>query len=212
MIILQNAVLCFLVWAFYPLMLFWFGHSGLSIIVLVILEWTSVVRTLLAIALVLNSLSYCWLLVCLGCPDMSPWGILAVAMANLSISLFAYLDGRRQTPELEVTARALLIVTSITVTLQAGSACLLPLLPRAYEPLVRGPAANPWWNWRGQRAMAHGTELHQPRRGSRDLSQLDSLYQVHERLRQENVSKLTTTFSPVSRPILSCCEKAKHPQ
>lgn len=169
---------------------------------LIFSELGSVSRALNASTFVLTILSSIWLWQYWLRPDWSPWGILSLATVNLGLSVIGYLSVKWHTPESKsVTARGVLITNGINVTLQAGFAiCLYLLLSRSFEPLVRIKAANS--RETRMRISEAGAIRDQSLRHARGLLQLDNLYQTHERLRKEQVGKLSMTFAPVRN--LSC--------
>lgn len=176
-------------------------------VLLISSELGSVSHALNASIFLLTILSSVWLWQYWLRPDWTPWGILFMATANLGLSVIAYLSVKWHTPQTRgFTARGALITNGINVTLQAGFAiCLYLLLSRSFEPLVRSKAANS--RETRMRILEAGAVRDQSLSHARDLLQLENLYQTHERLRKEQVEKLSMTFAPVRN--LSCQGKPR---
>lgn len=175
------------------------AHSMLYSCAFTFADFASVARVSFLIAFVLDYLSFIWLWQFSFRPNWRPWGILVVITVNLAVSVFGYFSVKRQTPELEGLTTAVLVVTGISVALQAAAVAYIGFLfPDSFEPLVRNTVATPWWNWRRSRVAAQGTDLDSPPSQSRDSLQLDSLYHVHECIRKNCAGKMSRNFTPVS--------------
>lgn len=152
-----------------------------------------------AFAFVWTCLSVIWLWQYWLRPDWSPWRIISTSAINLSLSLVEFHSVRWESPSSEQYALASLVVTGVNAAVQTILAtCLSLLRSRSYEPLVRSRVTNLCFCQRSSLDPAQSAVADQPSSHSRNLLQLESLYETHEDSRNEHTDKFSKAFAPVS--------------
>lgn len=152
-----------------------------------------------AFAFVWTCLSVIWLWQYWLRPNWSPWRIIFTSAINLSLSLVEFYSVRWKSPRSKRVALASLIVTGVNAALQTLLAtCLSLLRSRSYEPLVRSRATTLRLCQRSSLDPARSAVADQPSTHSRNLLQLESLYETHEDSRNEHTDKFSKAFAPVS--------------
>lgn len=143
--------------------------------------------------------------------DWRPWGILSISAVNLGVIAAEYLSLKWHSPRPEQMTLPLIIIGlgATLQVLQAGLVISLSGFPdKSYEPLIRDTTVISCWRRRSLQAPKLGATCGQPPNHSTDPSQLDSLYQAHERIFKERADKFPRNFITASHLFWE--EKASH--
>lgn len=132
-------------------------------------------------------------------PDWSLWRIISTAAINLSLSLVEYYSVKWKSPQSEQIVLGSLIVTGVNTALQTLLAtCLSLLRPRFYEPLVRSRVTMPSLCQSSSLNPAQGAVTDQSPSHSRNMLQLEILFETHQDSRNKYTDKFSKAFAPVN--------------